>query len=81
MSHGVNKTDFLDILQAKIDYVLDFMVFVANLSGFSNSKRFQKDNSLCGHTEYCNIPLYDALKFEKKLNIIKTYCVKSMAIN
>lgn len=63
----MSETDFfLDILHSKIDYVLELMIFLANLSGFSNSKSFLKVNSLCGQIEYCNSSLYDVLKFKKK---------------
>lgn len=49
--HSINETDLLSILCSKIDYVLDLMIFYANLSGFSNSKNPSEAKSLSGPTE------------------------------
>lgn len=80
--HNVSETRFfLVIRHSKIDHVLELMVFLANLSGFSNSQRFLKADSLCGQIEFCNSSLYDAFKFGERTlkNIIKTHCVRRMA--
>lgn len=52
-------------------------------SSFPNSKSLPEANSLCGYIEHFNISINNALKFEKKIfkYIIKTHCVRSMAIN
>lgn len=50
----------------RLDYILDLMVFLADLSDFSNIESLLDVNSLCGHIKYFNISSRHALKFGKK---------------